>query len=46
MMFHAPIAFLNDELKAELGMNTKKYDEEDDTKSFSLKVLIDPEEGF
>jgi hypothetical protein len=27
IMFHAPIAFLNDELKAELGMKTKKEEE-------------------
>jgi hypothetical protein len=27
IMFPAPIAFLNDELKAELGMKTKKEDE-------------------
>jgi hypothetical protein len=38
----APIAFLNDELKAELGMNTKMDDEEDDTIFLSLKVPIDP----
>jgi hypothetical protein len=37
IMFPAPIAFLNDELKAELGMKTKKDDEEDDTKFCSLK---------
>jgi hypothetical protein len=42
IMFPAPIAFLNDELKAELGMKTKKDDEEDDTKFCSLKVPIDP----
>jgi hypothetical protein len=41
-MFPAPIVFLNDELKAELGMKTKKDDEEDDTKFCSLKVPIDP----
>jgi hypothetical protein len=40
-MFPAPISFLIDELKAELGMKTKN-DEEDDTKFFSLKVPIDP----
>jgi hypothetical protein len=27
IMFPAPIAFLNDELKAELGMKTKKEEE-------------------
>jgi hypothetical protein len=42
IMFPAPISFLNDELKSELGMNTKKEDEEDDTKFFPLKVPIDP----
>jgi hypothetical protein len=42
IMFPAPISFLNDELKAELGMKTKKDDEEDDTKFFSLKVPIYP----
>jgi hypothetical protein len=42
IMFPAPISFLNDELKSELGMNTKKEDEEDDTKLFPLKVPIDP----
>jgi hypothetical protein len=41
-MFLAPIAFLNDELKTELKMKTKKDDEEDDTKFCSLKVPIDP----
>jgi hypothetical protein len=29
-MFPAPIAFLNDELKAELGMKTKKEEDEDE----------------
>jgi hypothetical protein len=42
IMFPAPIAFLNDVLKAEIGMKTKKDDEEDDTKFCSLKVPIDP----
>jgi hypothetical protein len=42
IIFTAPIAFLNDELKAEIGMKTKKDDEEDDTKFCSLKVPIDP----
>jgi hypothetical protein len=41
-MFPAPILFLNDELKAEIGIKTTKDDEEDDTKSCSLKVPIDP----
>jgi hypothetical protein len=30
IMCPAPIAFLNDELKAELGMKSKKEEEEDD----------------
>jgi hypothetical protein len=30
IMFPAPIAFLNDELKAELGMKLKNDEEEDD----------------
>jgi hypothetical protein len=42
IMFPAPMSFLNDELKAELRMKTKKDDEEDDTKCCSLKVPIDP----
>jgi hypothetical protein len=29
-MFPAPIAFLNDELKAELGTKTKKDEDEDE----------------
>jgi hypothetical protein len=29
IMFHAPISFLNDELKAEIGMKSKKEKEED-----------------
>jgi hypothetical protein len=43
-MFPAPIAFLNDELKAELGMKPKKEEEEDDAKFFSLKVPMDHED--
>jgi hypothetical protein len=44
-MFPAPISFLNDELKAELGMKTKKEEEEaDDAKFCSLKVPIDHED--
>jgi hypothetical protein len=42
IMFPVPISFLNNELKAELGMKTKKDDEEDDKKWCSLKVPIDP----
>jgi hypothetical protein len=41
MMFPVQISFLNDELKAKLGMRTKKEDEEYDTKFCSLKVPID-----
>jgi hypothetical protein len=33
-MFPAPISFLNDELKAELGMKTKKDEEEADDAKF------------
>jgi hypothetical protein len=44
-MLPAPIAFLNDELKAELGMKTKKDEEETDyAKFFSLKVPMDHED--
>jgi hypothetical protein len=43
IMFPAPIAFLNDKLKAELGMKSKKEEEEDDAKFFSLKVPMDHE---
>jgi hypothetical protein len=42
IMFPAPISFLNDELKTELGMKMKKEEEEaDDAKFCSLKVPID-----
>jgi hypothetical protein len=44
IMFPATIAFLNDELKAELGMKSKKEDEEDDAKFCSLKVPMDHED--
>jgi hypothetical protein len=44
IMFHAPISFLNDELKAQLGVKTKKEDEEDNTKFCSLMVPSDPED--
>jgi hypothetical protein len=44
IMVPAPIAFINDELKAELGMKTKKEEEEaDDAKFCSLKVPMDHE---
>jgi hypothetical protein len=45
IMFPAPIAFLNKKLKAELGMKTKKEEEEaDDSKFCSLKVPMDHED--
>jgi hypothetical protein len=44
IMFPASIAFLSDELKAELWMKSKKEEEEDDTKFFSLKVPMDHED--
>jgi hypothetical protein len=44
IMFPAPIAFLNDELTAELGMKSKKEEEEDDAKFCSLKVPMDHED--
>jgi hypothetical protein len=44
IMFPAPIASLNDELRAELGMESKKQEEEDDAKFFSLKVPMDHED--
>jgi hypothetical protein len=45
IMFPAPISFLNDKLKAELGMKTKKEEEEsDDSKFCSLKVPIEHED--
>jgi hypothetical protein len=34
IMFPAPISFLNNELKAELGMKTKKDEEEADDAKF------------
>jgi hypothetical protein len=41
IMFPAPISFLNDELKAELGMKAKKEKEEEMSDNFcSLKVPI------
>jgi hypothetical protein len=39
IMFPDPIAFLNNELKAELGMNPKKEEEEDEAKFCLLKVF-------
>jgi hypothetical protein len=45
IMFPVPISFLNDELKAELGMKSKKEKEEDADDEFcSLKVPIDHED--
>jgi hypothetical protein len=44
IMFPAHIAFLNDELKAELGMKAKKDEEEDDAKFCSFKVPMDHED--
>jgi hypothetical protein len=41
IMFPAPIAFLNEELKAELGMRTKKEEDKDEVHFCSLKVPID-----
>jgi hypothetical protein len=44
-MFPAPIYFLNDELKTELEMNSKKEKEDDSDYEFcSLKVPIDHED--
>jgi hypothetical protein len=40
-MFLAPISFLNNELKAELGMKSKKEEEEDDAFFCSLKIPMD-----
>jgi hypothetical protein len=42
--FAATIAFLNDELKAKLGMKSRKEEEEDDAKFCSLKVPMDHED--
>jgi hypothetical protein len=44
IMFPAPIDFLNDLLKAELGMKSKKEEEADDAKFCSLKVPMDHED--
>jgi hypothetical protein len=45
IMFPAPISFLDDELKAELGMNAKKEKEEETSDNFcSLKVPIHHED--
>jgi hypothetical protein len=45
IMFPAPICFLNDELKTELGMKSKKEEEDsDDAKFCSWKLPIDHED--
>jgi hypothetical protein len=45
IMFPAPTSFLNNKLKAELKMKTKKEEEESDDAQFcSLKVPIDHED--
>jgi hypothetical protein len=45
IMFPVPISFLNDELKVELGMKSKKENEDDANYEFcSLKVPIDHED--
>jgi hypothetical protein len=44
IMFPAPIAFLNGKLKAELGIKSKKEEEEYDAKFCSLKVAMDHED--
>jgi hypothetical protein len=44
IMFPAPISFLKDEFKVELGMKSKKEEEEDDAKFCSLKVPMDHED--
>jgi hypothetical protein len=42
IMFPAPISFLDDQLKAELGMKSKKEKEEETSDNYcSLKVPID-----
>jgi hypothetical protein len=44
IMFPTHIAFLNDKLKKELGMKSKKEEEEEDAKFCSLKVPTDHED--
>jgi hypothetical protein len=41
IMFPASTAFLNDKVKAELDMKTKKGEDEDEVQFFFIKVLID-----
>jgi hypothetical protein len=43
-MFPATIALLNDELNTELGMKSKKEEEEDAAQFCSLKVPMDHED--
>jgi hypothetical protein len=46
IMFPAPISFLNEELKSELRIKTKKEEEESDDAQFcSLKVPIEHEDN-
>jgi hypothetical protein len=44
VLFPPPIAFLNDELKAELGIKSQKEEEESDAKFCSLKVPMEHED--
>jgi hypothetical protein len=44
IVFPPPIAFLNDELKAELGIKSQKEEEESDAKFCSLKVPMEHED--
>jgi hypothetical protein len=44
IIFPAPNAFINDKLKAELGMKAKKDEAEDDTHFCSSKVPMDHED--
>jgi hypothetical protein len=44
IMFHAPIAFLSEELKAELGMKSKREEEEVGDFFCSFKVPMDHED--
>jgi hypothetical protein len=41
IMFPAPIIFLNHKLKSELGMKTKKEEDDDEVQCCSLGVPID-----
>jgi hypothetical protein len=46
IIFPAPIAFLNCELKEELGMKTKKEEDEDEVYVCSIKVPMALGQGF